>query len=42
MAARSARSGALQPFYIIGPDGQIRGNNRQFARAAQAVLRVTF
>ena len=30
------------PFYIIGPDGQIRGNNRQFARAGQAVIRVTF
>ena len=30
------------PNFIIGPDGQIRGNNRQFARAAQAVVRVVF
>ena len=29
-------------FDIIGPDGNIRGNNRQFARAAQGVLRFTF
>jgi hypothetical protein len=30
------------PNYIIGPDGAIRGNNRQFARAAQFVTRITF
>lgn len=29
-------------FFIVGPDGNIRGNNRQFARAAQGVLRLTF
>ncbi len=29
-------------FFIVGPDGNIRGNNRQFARAAQGVLRFTF
>jgi hypothetical protein len=29
-------------FFILGPDGNIRGNNRQFARAAQGVLRFTF
>jgi hypothetical protein len=30
------------PFYIIGPDGNIRGNNRQFARAGQVLLRWSF
>ena len=29
-------------FYIIGPDGNIRGNNRQFARAGQLVVRYVF
>lgn len=29
-------------FFILGPDGNIRGNNRQFARAVQGVLRFTF
>ena len=29
-------------FFIIDPNGDIRGNNRQFARAAQALVRFTF
>jgi hypothetical protein len=30
------------PFFIIGPDGNIRGNNRQFARSGQVVVRYVF
>lgn len=30
------------PNYIIGPDGNIRGNNRQTPRTAQGLLRFTF
>ena len=30
------------PFFIIGPDGNLRGNNRQFARAGQIVVRWSF
>ena len=33
---------SLQLFFILDADGNVRGNNRQFARAAQGVLRLTF
>jgi hypothetical protein len=32
----------FSPLFILDANGQVRGNNRQFARAAQAVIRFSF